>query len=363
MSSYSLDNFNDHIKELHQILDLDKAVSFTGLKKECELLEYLLVIRQEFFSGLHHIKKSILTQNRDLLKKQAHSLKGLSNATGFYPLMNMMAYADTHAFHIEWDDAQTVWGNAFLCFYSLRDKIDEYITSHQLYPQMGLSTVNCLVAAQQNTIRNILNILLGNMGCACIHHAANEMEALEIVNQNKIDIVLTTCTLQTGSGLSLLQHIRTQQTHAIHSLPLALIAGKSDQHYFRDAIRLDVNGCTGKQFTQTKLAALLLRLMDYRPITPCWMKQPSDYSLFNDSQPQTTTNDILECSESINDDTVTVENVFYTKPGAILAEDLTDNQNRVIYKRGHSLSPLELDNVKDLLQFGGAYHNLQLLQN
>lgn len=349
--NYTCKQFQQLLSNQQFVLDLQRIISFTGLKDEKEILEYLLVIRYEFFSMLHQIQLSIDTQNRDGLKKQVHSLKGLSNAIGYEPLADMMSEADQNVFTIKWDEMQSITRNAFICFYRLRDQIEEFVCSGNLFSYLGSSTVRCLVISNRHTIRNILSIMLEKMGCAQAVQVQTVKEAVEAIQNHSFAAVVSTLQLQDESGTHILQAIRSQQTNEHHMLPVFFIAGKTDAFHFRDAVRQDANGIIGNQFKQQNIARMLMRLNDYRHIPAEFFPSPAHYAQHEHSPHSTIVND-QECIEL---------RIHEIPPGSILAEDLTDCQNRVILKQGHRLTPFDIDNFRDLTQFEGQYHQVHIL--
>lgn len=352
MSKYTFETFHQHLSGQQFELDLKRIISFTGLKTDSEILEYLLVIRYEIFSILHQIQKSIDTSNRESLKTQVHSLKGLSNAIGFEPLTEMIRDADQNAFVIQWYEMQSIYRNAFLCFYQLRDQIEQYVCNHNLYTGLNLSPLRCITVSHRHTIRNITSKIFKKMGCEQVIQSQSVRGALAEIDNQTIDFVITTLELEDETGIDLLNQIRTNQTANHYMLPVFFIAGKTDEQHFREAVRQDVNGFTGKQMKLQLLAGILMRLNDYKHIPKDCFPSPDHYTqkesqLFN---------------HQIQDEKCIGISIYETPPGSILAEDITDFQNRVILKRGYRLSPFDIDNLRDLTQFEGQYYQVHILQ-
>lgn len=352
MSKYTFETFHQHLSNQQFELDLKQIISFTGLKTDSEILEYLLVIRYEIFSILHQIQKSIDTKNREGLKKQVHSLKGLSNAVGFEPLSEMIRDADQNAFVIQWQEMQSIYRNTFLCYYQLRDQIEQFVCNNNLFTHLNLSSIQCLTVSNRHTIRNIISKILEKMGIERVIQTQSVHDALTEIENHTIDFVITTLELEGESGMGLLNPIRTNQTACHYMLPVFFIAGKTDEQHFREAIRQDIYGFTGKQMKQQLLAGILMRLNDYKHIPRDCFPSPEHY----------TRKETPQLNHQIQDEKCIGMSIYETPPGSILAEDITDFQNRVIFKRGYRLSPFDIDNLRDLTQFEGQYYQVHILQ-
>lgn len=85
----------------------------------------------------------------------------------------------------------------------------------------------------QETVLNFLNIIFKN-----IHLASNGKEALEVFNQNQIDLVITDINMPVMNGLELLEELNK----ITNDIPTLIISAHSDQENMLSAIKLGVDG-------------------------------------------------------------------------------------------------------------------------
>lgn len=99
-----------------------------------------------------------------------------------------------------------------------------------------------LVVDDEAPVRELLNDLLKKEDCLTIT-CENGQEALEILKQEKFDVVLLDIKLAGSSGLDVLKNIRQQHTH----LPVVMITGFGfDEELITKSKQLGCCGYIGK---------------------------------------------------------------------------------------------------------------------
>ena len=102
-----------------------------------------------------------------------------------------------------------------------------------------------------STMRRIIRNILRQIGYSNIAEAENGGAALNTLQTQDIDFVISDWNMPGMSGLELLQAIRADAT--LHELPVLLLTAEADQGTVVEAMRLGVNGYIFKPFTPRTL--------------------------------------------------------------------------------------------------------------
>lgn len=120
-----------------------------------------------------------------------------------------------------------------------------------------LPDISVLVAEDQETLREIYQVMLEKCGVTRVQFAENGLEAWRYLNASSFDILLTDMYMPELDGRGLVERIRLSQKAAIRRLPIILITG--DESY-RGCTSIDdypISGCLTKPFHAQELRLAL----------------------------------------------------------------------------------------------------------
>ncbi|MGE0494778.1 MAG: response regulator [Vulcanimicrobiota bacterium] len=107
------------------------------------------------------------------------------------------------------------------------------------------------------------SVVLGVMGRAGYHtlSAANGQEALELLEQESVDLIVSDLQMPVLDGLGLLERLRALAP-PLSSLPFILLTSKDDPASFRKALTIGADRCVAKQaFEEKKMLDLVAELL------------------------------------------------------------------------------------------------------
>ena len=116
-----------------------------------------------------------------------------------------------------------------------------------------------LVVDDEMLVRSMIGATLERLGYD-VQLATGSRDALEILERNSFDLVLTDIVMADGNGIALLDRIRTQQPH----LPVVMVTAIHDISVAIDAMRRGAYDYLLKPFEREHLAATVLRALDHR---------------------------------------------------------------------------------------------------
>ena len=111
-----------------------------------------------------------------------------------------------------------------------------------------------LVVDDNEDIRNLLSLVLQKEGYE-VFLAPNGSEALEIVKNNKLDLVLLDVMMPGLSGLEVLSTIRASKVQKICSLPVMMITAASTVSDIDAAVEIGASSYIIKPFRNENLIA------------------------------------------------------------------------------------------------------------
>ncbi|HEY7392014.1 MAG TPA: response regulator [Bryobacteraceae bacterium] len=120
---------------------------------------------------------------------------------------------------------------------------------------------NILVVDDSAAIRKILQRVLRQTGMAIqtIHEAGDGEEALQVLQSNKVDLILTDINMPRMDGLALLAALKRSAEWA--NVPVVMITTEGGETKVAEAVKLGAAGYVRKPFTadqiKEKLAGIL----------------------------------------------------------------------------------------------------------
>ena len=104
----------------------------------------------------------------------------------------------------------------------------------------------------------IESINIDNMGIKTVYEASGGMEALEMMDANHIDLIITDIKMPEMDGITFIQEIRKRNK----DIPVIVVSGYSDFLYLQSAIRYGVNDYILKPIRELELNAILETAME-----------------------------------------------------------------------------------------------------
>jgi two-component system chemotaxis response regulator CheY len=120
---------------------------------------------------------------------------------------------------------------------------------------------NVLIVDDSGTMRNVIKKMLRlsgfNMG-ECLE-AGNGREALDLLEEHWVDLILTDVHMPVMDGFGLLQAIH--QREGWNAVPVVLITTEANEDRLNEAVSLGVKGYIRKPFTPEMIRSVLSRIM------------------------------------------------------------------------------------------------------
>jgi len=122
----------------------------------------------------------------------------------------------------------------------------------RLSPTMSTTTATrFLIVDDFSTMRRILRNLLAELGFRQVDEATDGRIALELMQSNHFDFIISDVHMPNVNGFELLQRIRADV--ATRDTPVLLVTGEARKDDFVQAARLGANGIITKPLTKSAL--------------------------------------------------------------------------------------------------------------
>ena len=103
-----------------------------------------------------------------------------------------------------------------------------------------------LVVDDSKIMRRIINGFLRRMGFTAIHEAAGGREALRIINEGGINIIISDWSMQGTTGIDILRAVR--ENEETRNLPFVMITAEGQLYHILKAFRAGVSQYLVKPF-------------------------------------------------------------------------------------------------------------------
>ena len=120
------------------------------------------------------------------------------------------------------------------------------------------TNIKALVVEDFETMRNIVNKTLNSLNIKIVE-ASNGIEALKILDNEPVDIVLTDLVMPEMDGFELCEEIRRRPN--IRHLPVIVISTHRDAKYVVQALRCGADDYLTKPFTSALAGRIIERVM------------------------------------------------------------------------------------------------------
>ena len=117
-----------------------------------------------------------------------------------------------------------------------------------------------LVVDDFSTMRRIVKNLLRDIGYNNVVEAEDGKQALKIVKQDSIDLVITDWNMPNMTGIELLDELR--KDYGFDELPVLMVTAESRKEQIVQAAQAGVNGYIVKPFNATTLKEKLDKILN-----------------------------------------------------------------------------------------------------
>lgn len=109
-------------------------------------------------------------------------------------------------------------------------------------------SMNVLIVDDSATVRAVLEktLRLANIPTTSVHHAGNGLEALEVLNNNQIDIVFADLNMPVMNGLQMIMKLYEQGR--LKTLPVIVVSTEGGRQRIDRLLQLGIAGYVRKPF-------------------------------------------------------------------------------------------------------------------
>lgn len=221
------------------------------------------------------------------------------------------------------------------------------------------AALKVLVVEDDDFTRKLTLQVLRDLGYSNVVDVDNAVTAIELLNAQAFDLVITDVNMPGMNGLQLIQKIRAGQTFAKPEMRAVVLTSFSQTEIVGSALALDINGFLVKPIipavVEEKLAqALSERLHLHSPVAyeavrtelkslpPLETNPPSHRAATGNSAE---VHQVRSTTEQTGGRPVSLNRL---RPGMVLKESVRLKDGTLILSQGHALSELTINRLKDL---------------
>jgi len=130
-------------------------------------------------------------------------------------------------------------------------------------PSRSEAKLNVLVVEDNDSVREVLTILLSRRGYRC-ESATNGIEAMQKVRQSNFDAVITDLHMPEMDGITLTREL----TLRFPDVPVMIVTGQLDEHFRESAITAGAREVIRKPFAISELTVRLHRMLHVQEPAP-----------------------------------------------------------------------------------------------
>lgn len=120
--------------------------------------------------------------------------------------------------------------------------------------------LNTLVVDDSTTSLKHISRILTNMGFTKITHAYNGVEAVEILQDEFFDLIVTDYNMPEMNGDELIEHIRTKSNQS--SIPILMVSSVSDENRIANVQKAGVSAICNKPFDVNTVRQILENILN-----------------------------------------------------------------------------------------------------
>lgn len=121
------------------------------------------------------------------------------------------------------------------------------------------SDLNVLLVDDSRFARKHMRSILKGMGIEKFQEANNGVEALDLIQHEFFDLIITDYNMPEMDGASLVEHIRTSSSQS--SVPVLMVTSEEDENRLAAVQQMGVSGICDKPFEPRTLRHLLTQIM------------------------------------------------------------------------------------------------------
>jgi two-component system, chemotaxis family, chemotaxis protein CheY len=126
----------------------------------------------------------------------------------------------------------------------------------------SLESLRVLIVEDKQHMRSLLRALLNALGVREIQEAANGAGALELLNHNRFELILTDMTMEVMDGLEFTRQVRALDRMKNPSVPIIMISGYTERHRVEAARDAGVSEFLVKPITLQHLQSRISEILD-----------------------------------------------------------------------------------------------------
>lgn len=123
-----------------------------------------------------------------------------------------------------------------------------------------VDTLRVLVVDDSALARKVIIKVLNNLGITRITQATDGSEAIETLDKNSFDLLVTDYNMPEVNGLELTEYIRNSNLHS--HLPILMVTSEANDAHLSQVSQSGVNAITDKPFEPQTVKQLLKQLLD-----------------------------------------------------------------------------------------------------
>ncbi len=112
---------------------------------------------------------------------------------------------------------------------------------------MTKSNFDILIVDDATVVRNIMKLQLQKMGFEKIHEAPDGSVAMDLLEEEKIDLIISDWNMPVMNGYELLKNVRTHMTYK--DIPFIMVTAEATAKNICMAMQMKVNELILKPFT------------------------------------------------------------------------------------------------------------------
>ena len=124
---------------------------------------------------------------------------------------------------------------------------------------VDVEDLNTLVVDDSLMARNHISRLLTNMGFEKISHAQNGVEAIELLNDEFYDLIVTDYNMPEMAGDEFIKYVRTESNQS--SIPILMVSSESNQERIANVQKSGVSAICDKPFDSQTIKHILEQIL------------------------------------------------------------------------------------------------------
>lgn len=132
-----------------------------------------------------------------------------------------------------------------------------------LAKQTRLAHINVLVADADSRISHLVRRVLASLGFGTVHLAKNGQDALRILREKPVDIVITEWDMEPLGGIEFINRVRSGHANVSRMLPIVMLTGKTQRKYVEKARDAGMTEFVVKPFTVRTLCDRIILVVEH----------------------------------------------------------------------------------------------------